>query len=88
MAVPNQVSSGEDGGRVPCLSGCRNFHRTVDQIELAGNSSLLKGAGDHGPGLAQVGLAVFGEQHGEIRLLDEMTGDIVFGLELFDLPKT
>lgn len=84
----DQITGLEDRSRIERLSGRLDGHATFDQIQRAGNTEFLERSCHNGPCFLQVDFTVLGEQSGEGRFFSETTGDIVIGLEGFDLVAT
>lgn len=84
----DQITGLEDRSRIERLSGRLDCHATLDQIQRTGNTEFLERSCHNGPCFLQVDFTVLGEQSGEGRFFSETTGDIVIGLEGFDLVAT
>mmetsp|Transcript_28049 Transcript_28049/g.64207 ORF Transcript_28049/g.64207 Transcript_28049/m.64207 type:complete len:315 (-) Transcript_28049:156-1100(-) len=68
---PDQVPGLHDGVGVAGQARRHHGHGALDEVQLAGDLVGVEGARDDRPHLAEVALAVFGEQAGEGALLQE-----------------
>lgn len=83
----DEVARFEDGGWVVGFAGGAHGHAAFDEVERAGDVLGGEGAGDEGPGGAEVGFAVFGEEGREGGLVGEGAGGVVGGVERVDLGR-
>lgn len=83
----DEVARFEDRGWVVGLARGAHGHAAFDEVERAGDVLGGEGAGDEGPGGAQVGLTVFGEEGCEGGFVGEGAGGVVGGVEWIDLGR-
>ena len=80
------AAAGRGARGAPGLARGVHGHRALHQVQLAADAHLAQRLGDHGPDLAQVLLAVGGEERGEGGLLEEGAALVVLRLELLQRP--
>lgn len=82
-----EIAGFEDGGWVVGFARGAHGHAAFDEVERAGDVLGGEGAGDEGPGGAEVGFAVFGEEGCEGGFVGEGAGGVVGGVEGIDLGE-
>jgi hypothetical protein len=83
----DQITSLQNGCRVEGFTSSLHSHATLHQVQRTGDSMLLQSSRHHRPSFLQILFAILGEQGRKRRFFRKTTGDIVIGLEFFDLVK-